>query len=251
MNILPWSSLWKSDFEPQGERNDDRRNTPLGGILLEFIMTIVIISATAAIPGELESVNLPGNIQTIAHCFVLSKLLLAFPRLRLILVVILGLGLFRLRSRELDLDVNVTRSWFPRVSEWGTTNKLSRIPQALFIFSYAGMNAFIFVATGLSKTDGVDIGYAFNGKWYPTIVMSVIGLGLLYYFGFFAAYVPSPLYNKSLMQVGNVTCDISKQPNFDMRDERTRRFGHRRDINMTVSSPLSFESATGISVNMI
>jgi hypothetical protein len=99
------------------------------------------------------------------------------------------------------------------------------------------MNSFIFVATGLSKTDGIDIGYSFNGKWYPTIVMAVIGLGLLYYFVVFAAYVPSPFYDKSLMQLGNVTCDISKQPKFDMGEESTRRFGHRRDINIIVSSP--------------
>ena len=72
MNILPWSSLWKSDYEPQGERNGDRHKTPLGGILLEFMMTIVMISASAAIPALIESVNLPGNIQTIAHCFILS-----------------------------------------------------------------------------------------------------------------------------------------------------------------------------------
>jgi hypothetical protein len=102
------------------------------------------------------------------------------------------------------------------------------------------MNSFIFVATGLSKTDDVDIGYSFNGKWYPTIVTSVIGLGLLYYFGVFAAYVPSPFYNKSMMQAGNVTCDITKQPRFDMGDERTRRFGHRRGIDIKVSSCLCY-----------
>jgi hypothetical protein len=138
----------------------------------------------------------------------------------------------------------VRHSWFPRVSEWGSTNKLGLLPQALFILTYAGMNFFIFIATGLSKTDGVDLGYAFNGKWYPTIVMSVIGLGLLYYFGVFAAYVPDPLYKKSAIQVGNVTCDISKEPSFDMEDERARRFGHRRNIFMKVSSFPTFIAST-------
>jgi hypothetical protein len=106
------------------------------------------------------------------------------------------------------------------------------------------MNSFIFIATGPSKTDGVNLGYSFNGKWYPTIVMSVIGLGLLYYFGVFAAYAPEPFYKKSAIQVGNVTCDISKEPSFDMEDERARRFGHRRNISMMVSSFPTFIAST-------
>jgi hypothetical protein len=81
MNILPWSALWKLDYVPhRSNDNGDRHKTPLGGLLLEFIMTIVIVSISAAIPGEIEAVNLPGNIQTIAHCFILSMYPLASPR---------------------------------------------------------------------------------------------------------------------------------------------------------------------------
>ncbi|KAF8864817.1 hypothetical protein BDZ45DRAFT_669190 [Acephala macrosclerotiorum] len=223
MNILPWSSLWKSDYEPHRDRNGDQHKTPLGGILLEFVMSIVLICISAAVPSETQSVSLPGNIQTIAHCFIL---------------IILGLGLFRLHSRERDLNVTVVRSWFPRVSAWGMT-KWGRIPQVLFILLYAGMNSFIFIATGLSKTDGVDSNYSFDGKWYPTIVLSIVALGMLYHFSVFAAYVPGPLYKKSWLQLGNVTCEIKKQASFEMEDERTRRFGHRRSvaINLTELRP--------------
>ena len=109
------------------------------------------------------------------------------------------------------------------------------------------MNSFIFVVTGLSKTDGVDAGYSFKGKWYPTIVLSVVGLGLLYYFGVLAAYTLRPFYKKSLMQFGNVTCRIWKVPSFDMKDERARRFGHRRNISVDVSSSLSSSSCRALS----
>lgn len=105
------------------------------------------------------------------------------------------------------------------------------------------MNSFIFVATGLSTNDGTENGYSFNGKWYPTIILSIIGLGLLYYFGVFAAYVPSSLYNKSLLQMGNVRCAVSKEPSFEMENELTRRFGQRRSITITVSlstPPMTF-----------
>jgi hypothetical protein len=98
------------------------------------------------------------------------------------------------------------------------------------------MNSFIFVATGLSKTDGIDAGYSFNGKWYPTIVLSVIALGLFYYFGVFAAYVKSPLYKKSVLKVANVICNITKQPSFEQDEERVRRFGQRRVIAIDVST---------------
>lgn len=97
------------------------------------------------------------------------------------------------------------------------------------------MNSFIFIATGLSKTDGVDSNYSFNGKWYPTIVLSVVGLGILYHFSVFAAYVPGPLYSMSWLRLGNVECEIRKEPSFEMRDERTRRFGHRRSVANNVS----------------
>lgn len=108
MNILPWSSLWKSDYEPQGERMGDRHKTPLGGILLEFIMTIVHIALTAAIPGLLESVSLPGNIQTIAHCFILSRSLRLSPRL---------VTDFSSHPRSWSLPIAIPRTRFERHRE--------------------------------------------------------------------------------------------------------------------------------------
>lgn len=73
-NILPWSSIWKKDYSPHGQPIGDRYKTPAGGLLLEWVGMIVLVSATAVIPGTMESVQLPGNIQTYAECCTLGML---------------------------------------------------------------------------------------------------------------------------------------------------------------------------------
>jgi hypothetical protein len=73
MNILPWSGIWKRDYVPHPDRNGDRHKTPLGGLLLEFIGTVVILCATSRVPGAIEFIIVPGNIQTVAHCVILCK----------------------------------------------------------------------------------------------------------------------------------------------------------------------------------
>ena len=222
MNILPWSSLWETDYMPHRNEDGDRHRTPLGGLLLEWVDTVVMISATVAIPALAESVNMPGNTQTIAHCFIL---------------MLLGLGLLRLRSRERHLGVEVVPSWFPRVSQWGEgTNKFVRkISQLGFIAIYVGLNAFIFIVTALSNSFGTDkVSYAFPGKYYPTIVMALVGLGMAYYWTFFAAHVPNPLWKPSLLGVVHATCDIVKDDNFNLENELARRFGQRRRIEIWV-----------------
>jgi len=227
MNILPWSSLWEADYMPHRHEDGDRHRTPLGGLLLEWVDTVVLIAASAAIPALAESVNMPGNTETIAHCFIL---------------MFLGVGLLRLRSREQHLGVVVEPSWFPRVSQWGIRSLLGKINQIWFIIVYVGLNAFIFIVTALSNSFGTDKqSYAFPGKYYPTIVMALVGLGVVYYWAFFAAYVPDPLWKPSLLQIANVTCEIKKDDSFDLENELARRFGQRRSITIVVSlqSPMS------------
>jgi len=221
MNILPWSPLWESDYMPHRHEDGDRHRTPLGGLLLEWVDTVVIIAASAAIPALAESVNMPGNTETIAHCFIL---------------MFLGSGLLRLRSREHHLGVLVESSWFPRVSQWGANSFFGRFTQLGFIIIYVGLNTFIFIVTAFSNSFGTDkVSYAFPGKYYPTIVMALVGLGVVYYWIFFAAYVPNPLWKPSLLQVANVTCEINKDDNFDLENELARRFGQRRSITIVVS----------------
>jgi hypothetical protein len=240
MNILPWSKLWGKDYEPRPDRRGDRHKTPLGGLLLELITTIILIAVTAALPDELTSIALLGNLQTIAHCFILSiSPSPLYLKAALTRVVMLGFGLFRLRSRQENLQVAVVTSWFPRVSQW-SVSAWGWIGQAIFILIYVGMNTFIFVVTALSKDDGVDANYSFNGKYYAAIVLGVVALGLFYYWSVFAAYVPSNLWSFSLLEVGNASCEISKERSFEMENDLTRRFGHRRNIVLTVTQLYPF-----------
>jgi hypothetical protein len=181
---------------------------------MEWITTVILISISAVIPGTVESVNLAGNLQTYAHCFVL---------------IILGLGLFRLRSRETALNVQVPKSRFPRVSHWHWSF------QSIFIALYAAMNMFIVIINALSDSSAIDSPEAiFRGRWYPTVLFSIMGLGMLYYYLVFAAWVPKPFYKFSLLNWVDTHVNIRKEPAFDMGLEEVRRFGHRRSIFMEV-----------------
>ncbi|KAI9744086.1 MAG: hypothetical protein M1818_002238 [Claussenomyces sp. TS43310] len=220
-NVLPWSSLWKKDFNPAvafgtRHKNGDRYKTPLGGILLEWISSVIFICITSAVSGTSEFVSLAGNVQTYAHCFVL---------------VVLGLGLFRLKSREKDLGVIMKRSWFPRISHVHWTIL------GTFVIVYTGMNIFILVESAKQDTEFVeDPSRTFQGRWYPTVLLATLVLSTVYYYGVFADHVPHLFTSGSILRAARVECDIRKEPNFDMRLLEVRRFGHRRTIAMRLSN---------------
>lgn len=146
------------------------------------------------------------------------------------MIVILVFGLYHLRSRELDLKVDVRRSWFPRVSHWHWSMK------TLFIFIYAGMNIFILIINALVVASGADSPIpVIAGKYFPTVIFSIVGLGLLYYYAGFAAFVPNKLWKGSFLYLVLENCEIQKEPTFDPARDRIRRFGQRREIRMIVS----------------
>jgi hypothetical protein len=72
-NILPWSRFWKSDCSQHANEESDRYKTPRGGLTLHWIMSVVLISASASTKDLLESISMPGLLQTYAHCFVLGE----------------------------------------------------------------------------------------------------------------------------------------------------------------------------------
>jgi hypothetical protein len=99
------------------------------------------------------------------------------------------------------------------------------------------LNLFILIINALSDYSAIDDPNAiFRGRYFPTIVLSFVGLGILYYWMVFAAYVPRPFWNWSLLRFANTDCQIIKKPKFDMENEEARRFGHRRIISLTVNT---------------
>jgi hypothetical protein len=98
------------------------------------------------------------------------------------------------------------------------------------------MNLFILIVNAISDSAEPDNPKViFKGRWFPTVVLAIVGLALLYYWSVFAAYVPEPFYNGSLLNWAGTEAYITKEPKFDLENEEARRFGHRRTIAMEVS----------------
>lgn len=68
--VLPWSKVWKKD---DSICRDPIHKAPQGGLIIHWVMSVVVIAGASSVPSTLESISLPGYIQTYAHCFILSK----------------------------------------------------------------------------------------------------------------------------------------------------------------------------------
>lgn len=71
--ILPWSNIWKADDLINRDPDDLIHKSPQGGLILHWVMSVVVILGSSSIKNTLDSVSLPGYVQTYTHCFILSK----------------------------------------------------------------------------------------------------------------------------------------------------------------------------------
>src|SRR6478752_7991007 len=75
--VLPWSRYLKQDDcikRTERTREDDfHYRSPQGGLIAHWLFTVLMIAISASIKSTLESVGLPGYIQTYTHCFILSR----------------------------------------------------------------------------------------------------------------------------------------------------------------------------------
>ncbi|KIX95276.1 uncharacterized protein Z520_09193 [Fonsecaea multimorphosa CBS 102226] len=267
-NILPWSDFWKSDSPSAGHVEAlDQYLAPRGGLVLHGIMTTVFIAASASIRTVLESVSMPGLIQTYAHCIILT---------------IMGFAVLRLPSRtkhldqvgrgdhnsdtgmdgqgegsgwEWDLKLRYCEGWWRYVPAsfcvvYGLANLwvviLSIIPP------YRDQDGFPITGTSWSNsTDGktltckdsgssvnltfpypvaLDEEDALQGWILPATTFGVMFFATCYYLAVFGSSQEPPFWRWCLTQWAGVRPVISKWEGYDWRLEQVRRFGRRRDI---------------------
>jgi hypothetical protein len=76
-NAIPWSKVWKSGScvsAPAAiSRGQSQIPTPKGGLILHWIFSVVLISATAGMGHISEAIGFPGNLQAYASGWVGSK----------------------------------------------------------------------------------------------------------------------------------------------------------------------------------
>ncbi|RSL86677.1 hypothetical protein CDV31_016365 [Fusarium ambrosium] len=233
--IFPWSRYLKKDDKLQrdhdGPAEDDfLHKAPQGGLIAHWIMSVVVISASAGIPTTLEAVGLPGYIQTYIHCFFQG---------------VLGIGFYHLKSRDKALWSSDTtrRHWFRRF--------LQILQSWLIVPIYIGLNGAILVINAMGPYKGTDGSSAsFDGRGFPAMVGGILVIGIGYYVVFFGAasrlYEPLADGNDgaapktitktgilkqqnilNLMRRANVQCEIRKNYTYDKKLERVYRFGRR------------------------
>ena len=194
-NILPWSKTWarESRFTP---------STPQGGLMLHWIFSVALISASSAISNLSEAIFTPGLIQVYAQGVVGGE------RLQLIAYVPLS---------SKDLSLNVFRSLAVFLSlGFPVFSTSSRVPQPpgrwilellpispsspppsvrprrrrrrvlwssiLLAFSYGLFSLAIIIITVIppyKATNGTE--RSFKGWMYPAVVLSLMGFACIYY----------------------------------------------------------------------
>ncbi len=77
-NIIPWSRLWSSNSPPRKDNDGNFINspTPQGGLLLHWIFSVILISASSGFTNLTEAISFPGNLQAYAGGWVGSM----YPR---------------------------------------------------------------------------------------------------------------------------------------------------------------------------
>ncbi|KAF5647072.1 high-affinity methionine permease [Fusarium sp. NRRL 25303] len=236
--VLPWSRYLKQDDcirrTERTRENDFHYRSPQGGLIAHWLFTVLMIAISASIKSTLESVGLPGYIQTYTHCFVL---------------MVLGIGSFNLRSRQKALSGFGVPAQSAETGSFFGAVVLVSIP--IFIL----LNILILVIVAIPPYKSSDLsGDAFPGWGFPTIVASVLVVGTVYYLLFFGAArrhyealatnddseeevsgsraysgILSPNSRWNLMQYGGVECRIMKDYSYKEL-ERVCRFGRRWEI---------------------
>lgn len=73
-NVIPWSRIWRSLSPIPAPRANSRgrseRPTPKGGLILHWIFSVVLISATSGMYNISEAITFPGNLQAYASGWV-------------------------------------------------------------------------------------------------------------------------------------------------------------------------------------
>jgi len=68
-NLIPWSKVWSASSPSR----TNAESTPMGGLMLHWIFSVVLIISSSAINSLGEAISFPGNLQAYASAFVGSK----------------------------------------------------------------------------------------------------------------------------------------------------------------------------------
>jgi amino acid transporter len=250
-NIFPWSYFWASDSpDLKDHRNFDEDKSPKGGLWLHWIMSVVLIAVSAGVHSPLESIGMPGLIQTYTHCLIL---------------VFIAFGAFRLPSRAKDLRPTTERTtnsldWKISRADWGW-------PLYILVTVYLLANLMVVIVTAIPpyvSQDGIPGSELASDGWsasdynktltctashHSTIIkfgvpitpgkvsalrgwvllcasLGTLVIGTAYYFGLLC----SRTRRITIARIAGVAPEIDRPARYDFTKVRVSRFGSRRTI---------------------
>ncbi|KAK4197945.1 putative high-affinity methionine permease [Triangularia verruculosa] len=179
-DILPWSKVWKKDDSMDRARDVSEQETrnptnpqhyihksPQGGLVIHWTMSVVVIAGSSATANTIESIGIPGYIQTYVHVFILF---------------VLALVSFRLPGRERALATLSQQPIRSLVRPSKLTNLCAKFIWYLLWLLYIAMNLTILGVNPVppySGSDGSNV--SFPGWAFPAILFSILAFAILYY----------------------------------------------------------------------
>ncbi|MCJ1265183.1 hypothetical protein MMC22_005058 [Lobaria immixta] len=200
-NILFWSRLWRhnSPFNPA---------TPDGGLILQWIVTVTLISASSAIGNHDEALSFPGSL------YVYGQGLIG---------VFVGCGFLLLSERTIPEPTRRhgekwTSSYQLKIlgSLWG------KVPLAVI---FIGFNLAILITALIPPYRNADGSPREILGWYYIVIVSAIVLvATTYYFS---------IHNSawSILSLAGV------QPKIKIRNKHHETYGNRKDVNL-ITTPI-------------
>ncbi|OBT52025.1 hypothetical protein VE04_06969, partial [Pseudogymnoascus sp. 24MN13] len=243
-NIIPWSRLWSSNSPPRQDDNGNFINspTPQGGLLLHWIFSIILISASSAFTNLNEAISFPGNLQAYAAGWVRIFISIGFPFLFL-----------DSKSRILKLlHLNARKIPKPSDDRWPHTElghpEQSKLLRKLFwplAVIYICFNGYIVVVPLIPPyTNGNGKDLDIKGWYYVAVVACISTAAITYYLvafgrapnrsgGTHAELLAQPVGAEGSRGYSIMTY-AGVHPELFEEDEHNQQYGYRRQVEVVI-----------------
>lgn len=220
-NILFWSRLWRrnSPFNPP---------TPEGGLILQWIITVILISASSAIGSLNEALPFPGLIYIYAQGLIgginISKFELFRLMLTVAVLVFVGCGFVLLKYREFPLPKR------RHGEDWTSSDEFKILEslwsKVLLAIIFVMFNLAILIIPLIPPYRDANGSSREILGWYYIVILSVVVLvAIIYYFA---------IHNRkwSILTLGGA------RPEIVTFKEHNETYGNRREVQITTVSLL-------------
>lgn len=178
-NIIPWSRIWRSSSPvPALRTNSEGRSeqpTPKGGLMLHWVFSVILISATSGMYNISEAITFPGNLQAYASGWVGVFISIGFPFL------FLRRPFHFLRPRTIPQPTQ--RNWNHDQEFWIVRSIIGKVFITILYFAF---NTYIIIVPLIPPyVNGNGTKQEVKGWIYITVIATVMVAATTYYYSVF------------------------------------------------------------------